>query len=100
MNVEDVNDNTPICEKTNYVFYAEETPYNNTEIGQVKAVDADKVSHVVTLKMFHFLITIIWNNAKHINANALNIIVMRNCDALSRHATFFLNYVFRGNLVV
>lgn len=50
INVEDVNDNTPICGKTNYVFYAEETPYNNTEIGQVKASDADKVADLLDFK--------------------------------------------------
>uniref|UniRef100_A0A914CZ52 Cadherin domain-containing protein n=1 Tax=Acrobeloides nanus TaxID=290746 RepID=A0A914CZ52_9BILA len=42
VNVEDENDNNPKCEKLNYIFYAEEVPFNNTEIGRVKAVDKDK----------------------------------------------------------
>uniref|UniRef100_A0AC34QCU7 Cadherin domain-containing protein n=2 Tax=Panagrolaimus sp. JU765 TaxID=591449 RepID=A0AC34QCU7_9BILA len=42
VNVEDVNDHTPRFEKSNYVFYADENPYNNTEIGTLKAFDDDK----------------------------------------------------------
>ena len=42
VHVDDVNDHTPRFEKFNYIFYSEELPYNNTEIGSVKATDEDK----------------------------------------------------------
>ena len=42
INVDDINDNSPKFEKLSYVFYTDEIPYNNTEIGTVKAFDNDK----------------------------------------------------------
>uniref|UniRef100_A0A7E4ZZJ3 Cadherin n=1 Tax=Panagrellus redivivus TaxID=6233 RepID=A0A7E4ZZJ3_PANRE len=40
--VEDVNDHSPWFERKSYVFYTDELPYNNTEIGTLRAFDEDR----------------------------------------------------------
>uniref|UniRef100_A0A914YPL4 Cadherin domain-containing protein n=1 Tax=Panagrolaimus superbus TaxID=310955 RepID=A0A914YPL4_9BILA len=42
VSIDDINDNSPKFEKPSYVFYIDEKPFNNTEVGTLKAFDNDK----------------------------------------------------------
>jgi hypothetical protein len=43
IHIDDVNDHSPKFEQQAYTFYTDEFPYNNTEIGTIRAKDEDTV---------------------------------------------------------
>lgn len=45
--IDDFNDHTPKFDKNSYTFRIDNFPYNNTEVGTLKAIDKDKVIYKI-----------------------------------------------------